>query len=328
MPITIILRHDDHASAPDDAPRLTFDAPRVVIGRGPSCDVRLPDASVSQRHATIQAKGAEYTISDEGSTNGSWVGGVRLSAKAPRVIRSGDLVRVGRVWLEVRIDQTPATADLPVATRDLALALVAHAMRSLGDPTSPTVRVVEGRDTGASLVLAEEGHVYRVGRAETCELPLADEDASREHFQVVRRGSAVLVRDLGSKNGTFLGDAPVPFGRDAIWKPSTMLRVGAHVLALDEPVSDALGDLESRADEPIAEADLPPPPSSAPDAEPARRSAPGAAAPIASVERSATTKPSAAKKKPLLTSTDAAVIALAVVVIGLSVAGLVWLLKG
>ncbi len=331
MPITITILPDDGASTKkSDAPKLTFDAHRVVIGRGASSDVRLPDASVSQRHASLQAKGPEYTVIDEGSTNGSWVGGVKLSPRSSRTLRSGDLLRVGRVWLEITIDQSPTTADLPAVTRDLALALVARAMRTLGDDTVPKVRVVEGPDAGATLTLSEEGRVVRIGRGETCDLPLADEDASREHVQLVRRGAAVLARDLGSKNGTTLGDQPLPFGRDTIWRPAVMMRVGAHVLALDEPVTSALVDLEAQPDEAMSADELSaPPPSKASEkvVEPAPSSERNAA-PIAQVSRDASTSPAARKQKGFLSSTDFFVVALAVLVISLSVAGLVWLFKG
>ncbi len=325
MPITITILPDESTGA-TEAPKLTFDAHRVVIGRGASSDVRLPDASVSLRHASIQAKGSEYTILDEGSTNGSWVGGVKLSPRSARTLRTGDLVRLGRVWIEVAIDQTPATADLPGKTRDIALALVAQAMRSLGDDTVPKVRVVEGRDAGLTLLLEEEGRVYRVGRGEACDIPLADEDASREHAQIVRRVATILVRDLGSKNGTALGDQQVPFGRDAVWRPAVMMRVGAHVLALEEPVAVALGDLESAPDEPMSAEEQQAPRPSAEPKDPGQVSERGAA-PIAQIA-SATTVTIARKKKGFLSSTDFFVIVAALIVIVLSVAGLAWLFRG
>ena len=85
MSLTVIV----HGRAPEKAPRfapLSFDAPRVAIGRGEGSDVRLPDASVSHRHATVHQRGAEYLLVDEGSTNGTRMGRVRLPQKAPRVI--------------------------------------------------------------------------------------------------------------------------------------------------------------------------------------------------------------------------------------------------
>src|SRR5579862_8977330 len=102
MPITVIVR-----SIAGDEPRLTFDGTqRVVIGRGAGSDVRVPDATVSHRHASLRAQGAEFVVVDEGSSNGTFVGGVRVAARMSRLVRSGDWVRVGRVWLRVLVDQS------------------------------------------------------------------------------------------------------------------------------------------------------------------------------------------------------------------------------
>jgi pSer/pThr/pTyr-binding forkhead associated (FHA) protein len=326
MPITLTVRAEAGSSGSE--PSLTFDAPRVVIGRGASCDVRLPDPSVSQRHAVLSAQGAEYQIIDEGSTNGTFVGGVRLSPKAPRALRSGDMVRVGRVWLEVRVDQSAPTPDLALATRDLALALVQNAMAAQGNDTVPKVTVVEGPDMGVVLPLSDEGRVYIVGRGETCDLPLADADASREHVQIVRRGASVLVRDLRSKNGSMIGEQPISTGRDAQWKPSAMVRVGGTVLALNEPVTSALGDLETAADEKMVAGETPEPPKSSskkePDAPP--RSQRGAEAPIARVDKSLVTV-ATRSRAPRIKMADVAIIGAALAIIALSIAALVWVLK-
>src|SRR5580698_8178005 len=201
MPITIIVRH----GAGEDT-RLTFDGTqRVVIGRGPGSDVRLPDASVSHRHASLRGQGNDFVLVDEGSTNGTHVGAVRIAPRTSRLVRSGDTVRVGRVLLEFRIDQAPVTRDVAAATRDLALALVSQAMAAMGTDPTPRVRVVEGPDAGATMLLREEGRTYVVGRAAPCDLPLTDADCSREHLHVTLRGGAAYLRDRAAKNGTFVG---------------------------------------------------------------------------------------------------------------------------
>jgi pSer/pThr/pTyr-binding forkhead associated (FHA) protein len=333
VPITLLVRSTASTHAP---PALTFDGARIVIGRGQGCDVRLPDPSVSHRHATIRVDGGRHALVDEGSTNGTFVGGVRLATQAPRTLRTGDFVRVGRVWLEVRIDQTPPTHDLALATRELALMLVSQAMERLGDDVVARVRVVEGPDMGAELALAQEGRAYVVGRAEECDLSVADADASREHVQIVRRGPTVLARDLGSKNGALLGESRLGRDRDVVWRSALMLRLGQTVLALEEPVARALGALEDAIDEPMGAGDAPPaPPTRAatdPDPEPAVSSASPAsvaasAAPIAQVISSKMGEQTLAPRRSGWSATDLAVVAAAVAVIAMSIAGLVWLLK-
>ncbi|MGH7269108.1 MAG: FHA domain-containing protein, partial [Polyangiaceae bacterium] len=252
MAITVIVR------AAGQHARLTFDAARVVIGRGAGSDVRLPDASVSHRHASLRAQGAEFVIVDEGSTNGTFVGGVRVAPHTSRIVRSGDVARIGRIVLELWIDRSAVvTRDAGAATRELALALVARAMAVADEDLAARVRVVEGRDQGLLLSLSEEGRGYLIGRAPHCDLTLTDAGASREHICVVRRGGAVFARDLGTKNATWVGDARVADGVDVSWRPATMIKVGHTVLALEEPIAEALAAIEDAPDEPIP-ADLDP----------------------------------------------------------------------
>jgi pSer/pThr/pTyr-binding forkhead associated (FHA) protein len=328
MPITVIVR-----SATGGEVRLTFDGvQRVVLGRGTSCDVRLPDVSVSHRHASLQARGVEFVVIDEGSTNGTFVGGVRVAPRTSRIVRSGDMVRLGRVWVELRIGQAPVTRDLAAATRDLAFALASDALAAMGTDQTTRVRVVEGRDQGATLPLAEDARVYVLGRGAACDLPLADPDVSREHAGTVRRGGTVCVRDLGAKNGTWLGETRVGPEGEAVWRPAQMVQIGRTVLALEEPVSMALARLESAADEPMsAEENVAPPPPSveSPQAErPAEASSsivpdPKSQAPVEAPELGPAARPPRARWSPA----DLAIMAAAVGVLALSIAGLVWLLR-
>ena len=75
MALTVVVRSGDHPTPL----KISLDAPRIVIGRGDGCEIRLPDPSVSHRHASIRQRGSDYVVVDEGSTNGTFVGPVRLS---------------------------------------------------------------------------------------------------------------------------------------------------------------------------------------------------------------------------------------------------------
>src|SRR5687768_6355216 len=151
MALTVVVRSGDVKSAP----QITFDAPRIVIGRGDGCEVRLPDPSVSHRHASLRQRGTDYIVIDEGSSNGTFVGAVRLSPQAPRVLRSGDLIRVGRIWLEVRIEQALPTPNTQLATKELALSLVAAALAEQGERSAARVFVAEGPDAGVEVSITD-----------------------------------------------------------------------------------------------------------------------------------------------------------------------------
>lgn len=56
-----------------------IDKPRVVLGRGAGCDIQLTDSEVSRRHAMLEIRGEEVSIKDLGSTNGTFVDGVKVN---------------------------------------------------------------------------------------------------------------------------------------------------------------------------------------------------------------------------------------------------------
>jgi DNA-binding NtrC family response regulator len=72
-------------------------ATRSADGR--SIDVRLPGAWLSSQHAAIRAVGSDFIVEDAGSRNGTFVNGQRITS---RVLREGDVVEAGRVYLAVR----------------------------------------------------------------------------------------------------------------------------------------------------------------------------------------------------------------------------------
>ena len=62
--------------------------------------IKLDDDYVSTRHARIAASGDEWFVEDLGSTNGTYVGPVRITQ--PTTIGLGVQVRVGKTILELR----------------------------------------------------------------------------------------------------------------------------------------------------------------------------------------------------------------------------------
>jgi pSer/pThr/pTyr-binding forkhead associated (FHA) protein len=323
MALTVVVRSGE----PKVAPAITFDAPRIVIGRGDGCEVRLPDASVSHRHASIRQRGTDYIVVDEGSTNGTFVGPVRLSPQSPRILRSGDLVRIGRIWLEIRIEQAPPTQQPAQVTREIALGLVAGALAAQGETASVRIQVVEGPDAGRELEILDFERPHVIGRTDSADLALDDVDVSRRHTEIFRKGGQLWVRDLGSKNGTRLGDKKLEGGKEAPWPENTPLFVGNDRLSYEDPLGEALEELERAADERMREDDsvdppateTPPPPSAAPEPVPteARPGGPIAAVPERKRQRAA--------PKPGWGTTDLLVALIALVVLAASVVGLIWL---
>jgi hypothetical protein len=67
---------------------------------------------------------------------------------------------------------------------------------------------------------------WRLGRDAECEVPVADQRASREHARVAFKGPVISLRDLGSTNGTYVNgfrieEVPIAVG--------SVLRIGGQV---------------------------------------------------------------------------------------------------
>ncbi|WP_372734418.1 FHA domain-containing protein [Nocardioides sp.] len=72
----------------------------ILIGRGSDAGIRLDDDYVSTRHARIAASGDQWFVEDLGSTNGTYIGTVRITQ--PTTITLGTQVRIGKTILELR----------------------------------------------------------------------------------------------------------------------------------------------------------------------------------------------------------------------------------
>ena len=75
--------------------RLHVRASQATIGRADSCDIVLPESSVSTLHAKLQRREGIWVISDLGSTNGTLVDGERVHDEVP--LSPGASIKLGEV---------------------------------------------------------------------------------------------------------------------------------------------------------------------------------------------------------------------------------------
>lgn len=68
----------------------------TVIGRSPSCDFVLCDASISRRHAMLARDGDRMVVTDLGSTNGTFVNGRWINQVE---VVPGDRLQLGQLDL-------------------------------------------------------------------------------------------------------------------------------------------------------------------------------------------------------------------------------------
>ncbi|HMV38692.1 MAG TPA: EAL domain-containing protein [Plasticicumulans sp.] len=85
-----------------------------IVGRVESCDLYLNDTGVSRQHARLEFDGAgRPLLSDEGSTNGTFVNYQRLEARAPQSLNDGDIVHFAKMAFRL-VHREQSKAPAPV----------------------------------------------------------------------------------------------------------------------------------------------------------------------------------------------------------------------
>ncbi|CAN5174902.1 antibiotic biosynthesis regulator FhaB [soil metagenome] len=79
---------------------ISLDLSPLLIGRGADAAIRLDDDYVSTRHARIASSEDQWFVEDLGSTNGTYIGGSRLTQ--PTTVTLGTKIRIGKTTLELR----------------------------------------------------------------------------------------------------------------------------------------------------------------------------------------------------------------------------------
>jgi serine/threonine protein kinase len=94
----------------------------LTIGREAGNDVVINSPKVSRQHARIDFEGTDYRVVDLDSTNGTYLGNIKLLPGMPQVWTPDKALRIGDAWLRLlRVAPTggsaPTGTDLGKATR-------------------------------------------------------------------------------------------------------------------------------------------------------------------------------------------------------------------
>jgi DNA-binding NtrC family response regulator len=134
---------------------------RILVGTSPACQIKLTDPTVSRRHAAFEpnAKGS-YRLTDLGSTNGTFVDGVRIGEA---FVRGGEVVRFGSTAVRLDVDEPKESVPLPSAMRFGRTLGASVAMRRLYPLCERLAKarvpvVIEGETGTGKEVLAESLH--------------------------------------------------------------------------------------------------------------------------------------------------------------------------
>jgi hypothetical protein len=174
----------------------------VVIGSGPAARVRLPALIARESHVRIEG---ERWI----AVAGVIVDGTQHAPEDEGVLGEGVTFELGAY--RVRVVPAPAgvPATPPQRTESLARELVRGLLGAGAAPVFEVERGPDARSTGTRRELPPPEATLVIGRGDEAGWVILDEDLSREHAEIRRGWDGVTIRDLDSKNGTFVDGAQI-----------------------------------------------------------------------------------------------------------------------
>lgn len=109
---------------PEEGARLDIASERVTLGRSVICDLAVTDEAVSGTHCEIVANEGGFLLRDLGSTNGTWLGGVRIREAW---LEPGSLIRIGRT--EIRFERGSGSVEIDLSRKEQFHDLIGHGVR-------------------------------------------------------------------------------------------------------------------------------------------------------------------------------------------------------
>ncbi len=139
---------------------LDLNAPRILVGTSPVCEVRLTDPSVSRRHAALETIEGRLRVSDVNSTNATFIDDV---AVVQAYLEDGETLRIGGTTLRLEVDPDAHPKPLADAEGFGRMIGASRTMRRLYPQCERVAKarvpvILEGETGTGKEVLAESIH--------------------------------------------------------------------------------------------------------------------------------------------------------------------------
>jgi len=100
--------------------------------------------------------------------------------------------------------------------------------------------IINGQDKRQALEFS--GDSLLVGRSAECDLPVKDHFVSRKHLKISRKGKRIFIKDLSSRNGTFVNGEPIHPGIEVELPEGIPVVIGMTVLCFGEGCAEEIQD--------------------------------------------------------------------------------------
>jgi ABC transport system ATP-binding/permease protein len=204
----------------------------LIVGRDPGADIVIASPLISRRHARFFAADGDYLVEDLGSTNLTFVNGVRLVQ--PTRLSDGDVIQLGQA---VRLQfAQPAAGDqtqldlLGQTALEVAPASGSETLLAVAEPeprpAQPPLLVISTA-SGQPQTVQLQGALLRLGRAPDNDVVISSPIVSSHHAVLQRAPAGYLLRvEPGAKNPMYYNGRPVE--GEHVLHDGDLLRIGSQ----------------------------------------------------------------------------------------------------
>ncbi len=112
-----------------------------------------------------------------------------------------------------------------MSQKNKTVVTVIHNLTAKPEAKEACVVVIYGHDLGKKYNLDTPSLI--IGRSSKCDIQIDQESVSRNHAKIVNSGKRLLIRDLGSTNGSYVNDQPV---EEWILRDGDLIKIGRTIL--------------------------------------------------------------------------------------------------
>ncbi len=218
----------------------------IIIGRQEDCTVVLPHKSVSRQHAKIVSQDENLFIVDLGSDNGTELNGTRLEPNEKNLLKNNDLISIdvynlrfltADEALEKSYNEEVTDSDI------LEVKLLKKVLKALDTETVPSFEVLNGSAEGKKVFLTDEVNELLLGRDPNADFVINEFAISRKHARITKRWGGIVIRDLESKNGSFVNNRRVV---EEFLHDGDRIALGTIILLFRNPQEMNLSQLQAQ----------------------------------------------------------------------------------
>jgi len=179
----------------------------VSLGRANTNDIILNDARVSRSHARLEFGAQGIALVDLHSSNGTRLNGLRIERAT---LKPGDTISLGSQQLKYQVEDPSEDVGLTKIDSQTQLdQTMNHEFLPIviNETSTPSLVVFTGEQTWR--IDLNNLDQALIGRDESCAVYLDSPKVSRRHAEVQQVSGAFVLKDNGSRNGTWLGSKKV-----------------------------------------------------------------------------------------------------------------------